>query len=172
MESENISKINEEKKNDDSIEKSENDEQMENPSSILFCEDCLQIPLYEIDLRNGIIYLIHDCKGNKKEILFQSEMKIKNRKYPLSPCFHCNKKCDSICIECHKNICLNCKKSHLPDEPDESNEIPQIIYKTEKNESSLKKYIISYNDIQFMCRIHFIKYEYFCPICKINLREH
>ena len=171
MEDENLSRINKEK-NNDSIKKSEENGQDEQQTSCLFCVDCLQIPVYEIDLRKGVIYLLHTCKGNKKEILFQSE--IKGRIHQIYPCIYCNKKCKSICIECSKSICADCKEKHLPDEPDESNEIPQMIYikEKEKEKKRYKQYIMPYDDIQFICKTHFIKYEYFCPICKINLCEH
>ena len=170
MEAENLSKINEEKKNDDSIENFDKKEKSQLATLCLFCNDCLQIPAYEIDLRNGEIYLMHVCNGNKKKLLFQSE--IKNNTYPKYPCIYCNKKCNIICIECHKNICEKCKEKHLPDEPDESNEIPQMLYIKDKKTKPYKKYIMPYNDIQLICKTHFIKYEYFCPICKINLCEH
>jgi hypothetical protein len=170
METENLSKINEENKNNDSIKKPEENEKDEQQTSYLFCVDCLQIPVYEIDLRKGEIYLLHDCKGSTKEIHFQSE--IKGGKHQIYPCFYCTKKCKSICIECHKNICVDCKEKHLPDELDESNEIPQMIYIKDKKKKQYKQYIMPYDDIQFICKTHFIKYEYFCPICKINLCEH
>ncbi len=169
MEDENLSKTNEEK-NIDSIKKPEENGQEEHQTSCLFCIDCLQIPVYEIDLRKGKIYLLHDCKGSKKEIPFQSEIK---GSIPLIyPCIYCKKKCKSICIECCKNICVDCKEKHLPDELDESNQIPQMIYIKDKKKKRYKEYIMPYDDIQFICKTHFIKYEYFCPICKENLCQH
>ena len=170
METENLSKIKEEKKNNDSIKKPEENGPDEQQTSCLFCIDCLQIPVYEIDLRKGQIYLLHNCKGNKKEIFFQSVIKCSISQ--IYPCFYCTKKCKSICIECHKSICVYCKENHLPNDQYESNEIPQIFYIKDKKMKQEKQYIMPYDDIQFICKTHFIKYEYFCTICKINLCEH
>ena len=164
MEAKNISQINEK-----SIKTAPNimHEKDKEQNFYLFCLDCLQIPEYEIEIDKKTIKLKHYCNDGDKEMVFHSE--IKSNKSPEYQCSYCQKQCNSICIECHNYICFNCKIGHLPDD---NFVLPQIYFLKDTNPVENKQYIIPYDDIQFMCKTHFYKYKYFCPICKINLCEH
>ena len=141
------------------------------PSFDLFCYDCLTIPKYNIEINTkGIITLIHKCKKEDKRIEFTSEetkSDSQNNRY----CNYCNKRSDNLCVECRKIICFNCQKSHIPIENHQKPINVIIVEDSEKKSTEIdeKKYFVPFNDIQFICKTHYIVNEYFCPVCEINL---
>ena len=131
----------------------------------IFCLDCIQIPEYkkEID-KNKNISLSHICNNVEKNIPFPWEEEI--RRPPDNKCIYCRKKCNLLCIECNQYVCNECWKSHILEENFEEPE--NWIIKGEDKIRS-KQHICPFDDVQFICKTHFIQYEFFCPICKINL---
>ena len=161
-----------------SYEESKNDESNSNSDQIissvlnLFCLDCFQIPQYAIEIEtNKSISLVHICNKIEKKISVNSEITLTSFYYDnnKNKCIYCQKKCNGICIQCKKNICDECGQDHIPKE----NIKPPIIWIFKKGDEGkkTKRYIYPINDLQFICSSHGLKYEYFCPICKINLCE-
>ena len=147
------------KENDKEEIKSENMED-------IFCSNCLRIPIYDIIVNvNKSLKLAHYCTHNEyKKIDFPISS---NKNNLINKCNYCDKNCFNICIECKKYICDKCKFVHIPEENKEEI-IPMIIDK-ENNEKKEEIYICPTNEIQFLCSKHFIRYQYFCPICEQNL---
>ena len=141
------------------------------PSFDLFCYDCLIIPKYNIEINTkGIITLIHKCKKEDKKIEFTSEetkSDSQNNRY----CNYCNKRSDNLCVECRKIICFNCQKYHIPIANHQKPINVIIVEDSEKKSTEIdeKKYFVPFNEIQFICKTHYIVNEYFCPVCEINL---
>ena len=141
------------------------------PNFDLFCYDCLTIPKYNIEINTkGIITLIHKCKKEDKRIEFTSEetkSDSQNNRY----CNYCNKRSDNLCVECRKIICFNCQKYHIPIENHQKQINVIIVEDSEKKSTEIdeKKYFVPFDDIQFICKTHYIINEYFCPVCEINL---
>ena len=162
MEAENSSLIKEESKTKDIDEMPEQD----GPQHFcLFCKDCSKIPEYTIEIEKNKIILKHNCKDEENEKIFHSEIKCS---IPSEyDCCICLKKCNSLCIECQKHICLNCEKKHIPTEKP-----PFFKRYIIKDNTKKSRYIWPYDEIQFICKTHFLQYEYFCPICRINLCYH
>ena len=154
-------------------EKTQNNEpidaiiQNESQKINLFCYDCFQIPEYTIKIDKKLcLSLFHECINQKKKNLpFQKEIE-----YSIiseSNCHYCHKKCYNLCIECKNFVCQNCEDAHIPKAIDE---IPQLkIFKDNKTNIEERKYFFKNNDIQFICKVHFLQYKFFCPICRKNL---
>ena len=150
------------KENDKEEIKSENMED-------IFCSNCLRIPKYDIIVNvNKSLKLAHYCTHNEyKKIDFPITS---NKNNLINKCNYCDKNCFNICIECKKYICDKCKFEHIPEENKE--EIIPVIIDKENNEKKEEIYICHTNEIQFLCSKHFIRYQYFCPICEQNLCVH
>ena len=70
-------------------------------------------------------------------------------------CVYCMSKCDKLCVKCKNLICKKCLKEHCKS--------PYI--HRQNNELKLEDPVNS----QFICSIHLYNYQFYCPICKINL---
>ena len=137
----------------------------------LFCLDCYEIPEYKIEIgTDNSISLIHKCAKVDKIISFKSEIKLISFAYNnVNKCIYCKKEYNDICIECKQNICYECGQSHIPVEKPEDN--PFYLFEDEDTKMKRKRYIWPINDLQFICKSHYLQYEYFCPICRKNLCE-
>ena len=134
----------------------------------LFCSDCFQIPEYTIEINKKSISLIHQCNNVEKKDSFQKN--INYLFFSESQCCICQEKCNSICIECKKHICKKCENEHIPKKSENFFKYLIIPFKKKNNEE--KNYFYSGNDIQFICKAHYLQYKYFCPCCRINLCNH
>ena len=135
----------------------------------LFCNDCFQIPEYKIEIeKNKTIFLSHQCNDVENKKLFQTN--IKYLLFSENKCCYCQKTCTSICIECKNHICQNCENGHIPKEEDEISNL--LFSQNEDKDNEEKKYIYPSNDIQFICKVHFLQFAFFCPFCRINLCIH
>lgn len=142
------------------------DDAIMNPEKNLFCLDCLQIPEYKIKINKNRIKLIHSCNKKVKETFFDSE--IKTVEFPQYNCSYCQKKCNSCCIQCKEHICISCQANHIPDENPETDQN----YFFDDDLSKEKQFICAPEDMQYLCKTHFLKYQFFCPLCRINLCYH
>ena len=140
---------------------------------LLFCQDCLAIPHFSIEIEsNGNIFLCHLCNKNKvkKNIeLFVKEDKIEKR------CYICDSISSLACIKCNLIICEKCLKSHnniIMEEEDEKTENNQInIYKENEIEDMERENTtaISILELQFICKKHIKRFSHYCQVCKKNL---
>jgi len=162
MENEIISSDKEESKNNESFM---NPHQDDTQYLNLFCNDCFQIPEYKIEIDKNSISLIHECNNVEKKNLFQK--KINYLVFSESQCSNCQEKCNSICIECKKYICKKCGNEHIPKKSETFIKCLSIPF--EINNSLEKIYFCPCNNIQFICKSHFLQYKFFCPCCRINL---
>ena len=110
--------------------------------------------------------MIHSCNKKVKETFFDSE--IKTVEFPQYNCSYCQKKCNSCCIQCKEHICISCQANHIPDENPETDQN----YFFDDDLSKEKQFICAPEDMQYLCKTHFLKYQFFCPLCRINLCYH
>ena len=128
--------------------------------SYLFCSICLMYPEYSISKETNNAYLLrHTCiKGMiiTKPLDFKDKDSNFNfKKY----CAFCQKICDKICMRCKVHICESCSEGH-----------DKELYERNIGEGNIRlNSVQSIMDCQYICTNHFLKYEYYCPICKINL---
>ena len=134
----------------------------------LFCNDCFQIPEYKIEIDKTNISLIHECNNGEKKNLFQK--KINYLFFSENQCCNCQEKCNKICIECKKHICKKCENEHIPKKSEKI--FKHLIIPFKKKDSEEESYFYQGNDIQFICKTHFLQYKFFCPCCRINLCVH
>ena len=122
----------------------------------LFCLDCYQIPEYKIEIgTDNSISLIHKCAKVDKIISFKSEIKLISFAYNnVNKCIYCKKEYNDICIECKQNICYECGQSHIPVEKPEDN--PFYIFEYKDTKMKRKRYIWPINDLQFICKSHYL----------------
>jgi len=164
----NISQIEEGSKNNES---NNNFDETILPNVNLFCIDCYQIPEYKIEIgENNSISLIHKCIQLDKKICLKSLIKSISFEYnKINKCIYCQKECNDICIECKQYICNECGQYHIPNKDIKQNSF--YLFEEKDPQIKLKKYIYEINDLQYICKSHYIQYEYFCPVCRINLCE-
>ena len=147
----------------------EKDEKEIKPENIeeIFCSRCLRIPEYNIIInKNKELKLTHCCIGYELQKIDFPIFRKNNLGYK---CNYCNKNTFDFCLECKKFICHKCQSKHIPEENKETT-IPVIIDKENEEEGEI--YMCHKNAIQFICNKHFIRYQYFCPICEKNLCVH
>lgn len=127
----------------------------------LFCSDCLKIPEYSIHItKDEKVLLKHLCNRKSKEKLLSE-----NDEFQIfianNSCSYCKIKCENICLKCGKYVCNKCSEDHL---------INPVFYPNDENiKQYLDKSIIYIPIVQFYCKEHLSKNNYFCGICKINL---
>ena len=143
----------------ENISKLCNEHQIIDDITQLFCRSCFKYPEYLVRFSSENDFeLIHECIEGIKKTSFSLEQ---SHNSPHYFCSYCNKKCKLRCIKCKYIMCENCKKEHEMDSYI-SDFFPDI--KT-KNKSS----VFLIENCQFICDKHLLKYEYYCPICRINL---
>ena len=128
-----------------------------------FCVECHEFPEYSIRFLSASSFsLVHCCLDGK---YVEKYVNLKHKCEPFSlKCKYCEKKCNNICIKCKYTLCRECFKEH-----DKIPYLPniQISSKNNKQEST----IMSLINCQYFCNEHLLKYQFFCPVCKINLCE-
>ena len=144
----------------------------------LFCYNCLAFPHYSIEVRDdGIIFLNHLCKGEIKRINFEKDYK----KYEQNEikCYNCQTNCNIICIKCDSYMCNKCVKYHFnyiyidetesEEEENEKDKINEEEDIDEESEEEKKLLYVPILEMQFICKIHQMKFTHYCELCKINL---
>ena len=143
---ENISKQNNESSNFSLDEKQR---------EIIFCPTCLMFPEYYIKLSNSSFSLVHKCADNKEK---EKPFALPKRSFLHAlKCAYCMNRCDNLCVKCKNLICNKCLKEHC--------KRPYI--HRQNNELKIEDPVNS----QFICSVHLFNYQFYCPICKINLCE-
>ena len=143
---ENISKQNNESSNFSLDEKQR---------EIIFCPTCFMFPEYYIKLSNSSFSLVHKCADNKEK---EKPFDLPRRSFlHYLKCAYCMNRCDNLCVKCKNLICNKCLKEHC--------KRPYI--NRQNNELKIEDPVNS----QFICSIHLFNYQFYCPICKINLCE-
>ena len=140
---------------------------------LLFCQDCLAIPHFSIEIEsNGQIFLCHLCDKNKIKKNIESFVKediIEKR------CYICDSISSLACIKCNLIICEKCLKLHNnifateEDEKTEKNKINNIYNKNEKEDTNRENTAISIIELQFICKKHIKRFSHYCQLCKKNL---
>ena len=143
---ENISKQNNESSNFSLDEKQR---------EIIFCPTCFMFPEYYIKLSNSSFSLVHKCADNKEK---EKPFDLPRRSFlHYLKCAYCMNRCDNLCVKCKNLICNKCLKEHC--------KRPYI--NRQNNELKIEDPVNS----QFICSVHLFNYQFYCPICKINLCE-
>ena len=129
----------------------------------IFCPKCLKFPEYVIRLSStSNISLVHTCLEGK---MAEKSFTLKQKYIPLIvKCHYCMNNSTRICIKCKYTMCEECFIGH-----NKQNLLPTIQIPSIDGEK-----VIAFKDIincQYFCDDHLLKYEYFCPVCKINLCE-
>lgn len=129
----------------------------------IFCPKCLKFPEYVIRLSStSNISLVHTCLEGK---MAEKSFTLKQKYIPLIvKCHYCMNNSTRICIKCKYTMCEECFIGHNKQNLLQTIQIPSI--DGEK--------VIVFKDIincQYFCDEHLLKYEYYCPVCKINLCE-
>ena len=147
-------------------------EQNEDSQKLLFCQKCLSIPHFSIEVEsNGNIFICHLCDKNKIKRnleLFEREEK------PEKRCYICDSQSVLICARCSLIVCEKCFKMHdnfiLAEEEICDNEINNNINKeNELYDSEPISKSISIYELQFICKKHIKEFTHYCQKCKINL---
>ena len=126
-----------------------------------FCSKCLKFPEYSIRFTSVSTFsLVHSClEGKIVEKPLQSDYKYEHLQFK---CHYCEKKCENICIKCKYILCEECFAEH--------NRVTILEnIKISPDEISDKNTSMNLIDSQYFCEQHFLKYNYCCPVCKINL---
>ena len=136
----------------------------ENIIANTFCLECHEFPEYSIRFLSASSFsLVHYCFEGK---YVEKYVDLKQKCEPFSlKCKYCEKKCNNMCIKCKYTLCRECFKEH-----DKIPYLPniQISSKNNKKESAG---ILNLINCQYFCNEHLLKYQFFCPVCKINLCE-
>ena len=149
-----------------------NDEQNIDSQKLLFCQKCLGIPHFSLEVEsNGNIFLCHLCDKNKikkNSELLKKEENIEKR------CYICDSKSNFVCIKCNLIICEKCFKIHdnfiLIEEDIYDNK--NNIHVNEENEHDDKDRVnklISIFELQFICKKHTKTFSHYCQVCQKNL---
>ena len=126
-----------------------------------FCPKCLKFPEYFIKFSSTSTFsLIHSCvKGKIIEKPLEPENKSKSLKFK---CHYCEKECQNICLKCKYVLCEECFLEHNGVPLSDKIKIPS---KKIVDDETFMNLINS----QYFCDKHLYKYNFYCPVCKINL---
>ena len=129
----------------------------------LYCPSCFMYPEYTVFVNlNKDILLNHACINGKlvqKPLSFE----IKEIKGPFSykNCVNCQNNSTKKCLRCNIFMCDNCAINH-DIEPYNKND-KFFIYNDER--TSVQNIL----DCEYICKEHYYHYEYYCPVCRLNL---
>ena len=126
----------------------------------IFCPLCYQFPEYSIKfISSSNFRLVHECLGKKIieiNIDFEKDSKPFNFK-----CFYCKKDCKLVCARCKYLLCQKCSKKH--------NQIPELENDFDSKYNPDKNSVINIMNNQYICKNHLLEFQFYCPVCKINL---
>ena len=126
----------------------------------IFCPLCYQFPEYSIKfISSSSFNLVHDCLCGK---IIESPIDLEKICEPFNfKCFYCKKDCELICVICKYCVCQKCSKKHT--------KIPEFENLLNSGANSNNNSVINIMKCQYICESHLLEYEFYCPICKINL---
>ena len=126
----------------------------------IFCPKCLKFPEYSIKLSSKSFSLKHSClKGKMIEKPFAPKQE---NSQLIFKCHYCLKNCVRMCINCKYTICEECFKEHNKQNLIQTIQIPS-------DDGEIDILFMDIINCQYFCDAHLLKYEYYCPVCKINL---
>lgn len=126
-----------------------------------FCSKCLTFPEYFIRFSSESDFsLFHSClKGEITKKSVNSENKSKKLKFK---CHYCEKECENVCIKCKYVLCEECFSEH--------NRVPLLENINIASDKNVDKYtFMNLINIQYFCGLHLRPYNFYCPLCKINM---
>ena len=126
-----------------------------------FCSKCLRFPEYYIIFSSSSTFsLVHSCLNG--EIIKKPQDSQHNSEKTKFECYYCKKECQNICIKCKYILCEECFAIH--------NRVPLLDkIKIPWNEIVNKDTYMNLINSQYFCEQHLSKYNFYCPLCKINL---
>ena len=126
----------------------------------IFCSKCLRFPEYSIKFSSSSAFsLVHTClKGEIIESPLDSK---NNSETPKFKCHYCKKETDHICIKCKYVLCEECFEEHNRVLPLENT---KILTKNVADKNTFMNMML----FQYFCDMHLYKYNFYCPVCKIN----
>ena len=126
-----------------------------------YCPKCLRFPEYYIRFSSASTFsLVHSCLNG--EIIKKSQDSQHNSEKTKFKCYYCKKECQNICVKCKYILCEECFAIH--------NRVPLLDkIKIAWNEIVNKDTYMNLINSQYFCEQHLSKYNFYCPLCKINL---
>lgn len=126
-----------------------------------YCSKCLKFPEYLIRFSSASAFsLFHSCLNG--EIIEKPLDSLHNSPKLKFKCYYCKKECQNICIKCKYILCKECFAIH--------NRVPLLeCIKIAWNEIANKDTYMNLINSQYFCEQHLSKYNFYCPLCKINL---